>query len=86
MKKTDFLKNGPSYILPTIKYVISEPHGDLLQWHLSWALTFDFWFTRRLVCLYYSKDSFILRCARWVDDWCNRLTSNNILVNTLNIR
>ena len=42
MKKTDFLKNGPSYILPTIKYVISEPHGDLLQWNLSWALTFDF--------------------------------------------
>ena len=42
MKKTDFLKNGPSYLLPTIKYVISEPHGDLLQWNLSWALTFDF--------------------------------------------
>ena len=42
MKKTDFLKNGPSYILPTIKYVISEPHGDLLQCNLSWAFTFDF--------------------------------------------
>ena len=42
MKKTDFLKNGPSYILPTIKYVISEPHGDLLHWNLSWASTFNF--------------------------------------------
>ena len=42
MEKTDYLKNGPSYILPKIKYVISEPHGDLLQWNLSWALTFDF--------------------------------------------
>ena len=42
MKKTDFLKNGPSYILPTIKYVISEPHGDLLHWNLSCSLTFNF--------------------------------------------
>ena len=42
MKKTDFLKNSPSYILPTIKYVISEPHGDLLHWNLSCSLTFDF--------------------------------------------
>ena len=42
MKKTVFLKNGPSHNLPKIKYVISEPHGDLLQWNLSWALTFDF--------------------------------------------
>ena len=42
MKKTVFLKNGPSHNLPKIKYVISEPHEDLLQWNLSWALTFDF--------------------------------------------
>ena len=42
MKKTDFLRNGPSYILPKIKYVISEPHGDLLHWNLSCSLTFDF--------------------------------------------
>ena len=42
MKKTVFLKNGPSHNLPKTKYVISEPHGDLLQWNLSWALTFDF--------------------------------------------
>ena len=42
MKKTDFLRNGPSYILPKIKYVISEPHGDLLHWNLSHSLTFDF--------------------------------------------
>ena len=42
MKKTDFLKNGPSYILPKIKYVISEPHGDLLHWNLSCSLTFNF--------------------------------------------
>ena len=42
MKKTDFLRNGPSYILPKIKYVISEPHGDLLHWNLSRSLTFDF--------------------------------------------
>ena len=42
MKKTDFLKNGPSHNLPKIKYVISEPHEDLLQWNLSWAFTFDF--------------------------------------------
>ena len=42
MKKTVFLKNGQSHNLPKIKYVISEPHGDLLQWNWSWALTFDF--------------------------------------------
>ena len=42
MKKTDFLKNGPSYILPKIKYVFSEPHGDLLHWNLSQASTFNF--------------------------------------------
>ena len=42
MKKNVFLKNGPSHNLPKIKYVISEPHEDLLQWNLSWALTFDF--------------------------------------------
>ena len=42
MKKTVFLKNGPSHNLPKIKYFISEPHEDLLQWNLSWALTFDF--------------------------------------------
>ena len=39
MKKTVFLKNGPSHNLPKTKYVISEPHGDLLQWNLSWAFT-----------------------------------------------
>ena len=42
MEKTDYLKNGPSYILPKIKYVISEPHGDLLHWNLSCSLTFNF--------------------------------------------
>ena len=42
MKKTVFLKNGQSHNLPKIKYVISEPHEDLLQWNLSWASTFDF--------------------------------------------
>ena len=42
MKKTVFLKNGPSHNLPKTKYVISDPHEDLLQWNLSWALTFDF--------------------------------------------
>ena len=42
MKKTVFLKNGPSHNLHKIKYVISEPHEDLLQRNLSWALTFDF--------------------------------------------
>ena len=42
MKKTVFLKNGQSHNLPKIIYVISETHGDLLQWNMSWALTFDF--------------------------------------------
>ena len=42
MEKTDYLKNGPSYILPKIKYVISEPHGDLLHWNLSCSLTSNF--------------------------------------------
>ena len=42
MKKTVFLKKGLSLNLPKIKYVISEPHGDLLQWNLSLALFFDF--------------------------------------------
>ena len=41
MKKTVFLKNGPSHNLPKIKYVISEPHEDLLQWNLFWAFPFD---------------------------------------------
>ena len=41
-EKTNILKNGPSYILPKIRYVISEPHGDLLHWNLSWASTFNF--------------------------------------------
>ena len=36
------IKNTPSHNLPKIKYVISEPHEDLLQWNLSWAFTFDF--------------------------------------------
>ena len=40
--KTVFLKKGPSYILPKIIYGISEPHGDLLHWNLSWASTFNF--------------------------------------------
>ena len=35
MKKTDFLRNSPSYILPKIKYVISEPYGDFLHSLLS---------------------------------------------------
>ena len=42
MKKTCFLKNGPSHNLPKVKYVICEPHEDLLQWNLSWAFTFIF--------------------------------------------
>ena len=42
MKKTVFLRNGPSHNLPKIKYFISEPHEDLLLWNLSWAFTFDF--------------------------------------------
>ena len=42
MKKTVFLKNGPSHNLSKIKYVISEPQEDVLQWNLSWAFTFDF--------------------------------------------
>ena len=42
MGKTDYLKNGPSYILPKIKYVISEPYGDLLHRNLSWVSTFNF--------------------------------------------
>ena len=58
MKKTVFLKNGPSHNLPKIKYVISEPHEDLLQWNLSWALLFIFWFTRRAVS-YSNEPGFI---------------------------
>ena len=42
MKKTVFLKKGQSYFLPKIIYDISEPHGDLLHWNLSWASTFNF--------------------------------------------
>ena len=42
MEKTDYLKNGPSYILPKINYVISEPYGNLLHWKLSCSLTFNF--------------------------------------------
>ena len=42
MEKTDYLKNGPSYILPKIIYGISEPHGNLLHWNLSCSLTFNF--------------------------------------------
>ena len=36
------MKKTQSRNLPKIKYVISEPHEDHLQWNLSWALTFDF--------------------------------------------
>ena len=42
MKKTGFLKKGQSHFLPKIIYDISEPHGDLLHWNLSWASTFIF--------------------------------------------
>ena len=38
-------KKGLSNILPKIKYDISEPHGDLLHWNLSWASTFNTLFT-----------------------------------------
>ena len=41
MKKAVFLKNCLSHNLPKIKYGISEPHGDLLQWNLTWAFTFN---------------------------------------------
>ena len=37
MKRNVFLKNGQSNNLPQIKYGISDPCGDLLQWNLSWA-------------------------------------------------
>ena len=40
-KKGGPLKTGQSHNLPKIKYGISEPHGDLLQWNLSWAFTFN---------------------------------------------
>ena len=39
MKKTVFLKNCQSYVLPKIKYDISGPQGDLLHWNLSWSFT-----------------------------------------------
>ena len=42
IRKTVFLKNGTSHNLTKIKYVISEPQEDVLQWNLSWAFTFDF--------------------------------------------
>ena len=41
MKKTVFLKNGQSDILPKIKYGISGPQGDLLHWYLSRSFTFN---------------------------------------------
>ena len=40
MKKTVFLKNGPTNFFPTNIPDISEPHGDLLHWNFSWAFTF----------------------------------------------
>ena len=60
MKKTVFLKNGPSHNLPKIKYVISEPHEDLLQWNLSWALTFDFLVHQEGSVPHHSKSSYLL--------------------------
>ena len=41
MKKTVFLKNGQSDILPKIKYGISGPQGELLHWNSSWSFTFN---------------------------------------------
>ena len=49
MKKPDFLKNGQSYILPKIKYGISEHHGTSLDCHIwfcnSWVKTSRVWIT-----------------------------------------
>ena len=52
MKKNDFLKNNHSYILPKIKYGISEPP------ELEFVLSIEhqlliFWFTRR-GCVWWS--------------------------------
>ena len=41
MKKTVFLKNGPTNFFPTNKSDISEAHRDLLHWNLSWAFPFN---------------------------------------------
>ena len=38
MKRNVFLKNSQSHNLHKIKYGISDPPGDLLQWNLSWAV------------------------------------------------
>ena len=35
-----FLKNSTTNFFPTNKSDISEPHGYLLHWNLSWVFTF----------------------------------------------
>ena len=41
LRKKFFLKNSPTNFFPTNKSDISEPHGYLLQWNLSWVFTFQ---------------------------------------------
>ena len=41
MKRTVFIKNCQSDILPKIKFGISGPQGGLLHWNLSWSITFN---------------------------------------------